>query len=282
MSILIERADFKDLIPQPTAEEREQLEKLLLAEGCRDAIVTWNGTIVDGHNRYALCQKHGIPFETVERDFVDENAAKIWIVENQFGRRNLSQGQRAALAIKLGTFEEVAAAAAERRGGRPQKDGAHAPHLSRAPKTNEIVAEKAGVGATTIRYTKYVQEHDPAVFQKVLQGELTARGAHQQVRERVERSAATPPQKSAGPAPMTPQINIERRENFLPNWCSDIVVGVLAAIHDQVVNLESTTKPWEGNLPVNGHYLRQIRAAQLQLRAVHELLCFPVLPHEKA
>ena len=59
-------AEFQSLIPPLTYEEKKMLEESILSEGCRDAIVVWNDTIIDGHNRYEICKKHGIHFETVQ------------------------------------------------------------------------------------------------------------------------------------------------------------------------------------------------------------------------
>ena len=52
--------DFKDLIRPLRSQEYLQLEENLLADGCREPIVVWNGVIVDGHNRYEICKKHGM------------------------------------------------------------------------------------------------------------------------------------------------------------------------------------------------------------------------------
>ena len=84
--------EFKNLIPPLKEEEYRNLEQSLLEEGCRDAIVTWNGVIVDGHNRYEICQKHGIDFDVIEKEFANEAEAKVWIIDNQNARRNLSDG----------------------------------------------------------------------------------------------------------------------------------------------------------------------------------------------
>ena len=50
---------FKALLPPLMPGEKAGLEESLLAEGCRDPFVTWRGTIVDGHNRYEICTRHG-------------------------------------------------------------------------------------------------------------------------------------------------------------------------------------------------------------------------------
>jgi N6-adenosine-specific RNA methylase IME4 len=91
-------ADLKKLIPPLAPDERALLEASIIAEGCRDAIITWNDTIVDGHNRYEICTKHGIPFRTEDRDFESADEVKIWMIDNQKGRRNLTDGWKFELA----------------------------------------------------------------------------------------------------------------------------------------------------------------------------------------
>ena len=54
--------EFRDLIPPLNEEELKLLEESLVADGCESPLTVWNGVIVDGHNRYAICRKHDIPF----------------------------------------------------------------------------------------------------------------------------------------------------------------------------------------------------------------------------
>lgn len=58
---------FQNLIPPLSPEELSALEASLKHEGCRDPLVVWNNTIIDGHHRYAICTKHGISFNTIEK-----------------------------------------------------------------------------------------------------------------------------------------------------------------------------------------------------------------------
>ena len=95
------REDFRALIPPLSADEREELEQSILTHGCRDPLLIWNGYIVDGHNRYEICSGNGIEFKTLDIEFEDDNEAKIWMIRNQFGRRNLDTYARAKLAIEL-------------------------------------------------------------------------------------------------------------------------------------------------------------------------------------
>jgi N6-adenosine-specific RNA methylase IME4 len=89
--------ELEALIPPLTSEEFKQLERNILEEGIRDPLVTWNGILVDGHNRYRIAQEHDINYVTVEKEFTDMNAVKEWMVNNQLGRRNLPEFVRGEL-----------------------------------------------------------------------------------------------------------------------------------------------------------------------------------------
>ena len=88
------KEEFKNLIPALSVEEFKQLEENCLAEGIRDAIITWHGYIIDGHNRYEIATKHELQYESIEKSFDSEDDVKEWMIHNQFGRRNLSNYQR--------------------------------------------------------------------------------------------------------------------------------------------------------------------------------------------
>ena len=88
---------FKALIPALTEEEFGMLEDSILAEGCRDALIVWEDTLVDGHNRYEICEKHSVEFKTIQMKFYDRNEAKNWMIDNQLSRRNITPEQRTYL-----------------------------------------------------------------------------------------------------------------------------------------------------------------------------------------
>jgi len=93
--------EFESLCPALTEKEEAQLRSNLEEDGCRDPLVVWgcNGEelLVDGHNRYRLCQELGIGFKTVRMRFESRDKAKQWILTNQLGRRNLTDEQRTRL-----------------------------------------------------------------------------------------------------------------------------------------------------------------------------------------
>lgn len=153
--------EFRSLIPPLTADERAGLERSILAEGVRDAIVAWNNTIVDGHNRYDIATGQNadgevLPCSVVQREFADRRAAKVWIIENQLEyRRNLSDADKIDLAE---TKRELLGA----RRGRPpkgQENSQNSDELSGANerRTDAKIGKAAGVSRDTVRKYREVK-----------------------------------------------------------------------------------------------------------------------------
>jgi hypothetical protein len=98
---IVVKEELKAYIDPLTPEEDEALERSLLTEGCRDALVLWGNVLVDGHNRYRLCMKHGLPFQTVQNPrFQSMEDVHLWMIEQHLGRRSLSDYQRGVLALR--------------------------------------------------------------------------------------------------------------------------------------------------------------------------------------
>ncbi|MFT4246436.1 MAG: hypothetical protein QM581_00180 [Pseudomonas sp.] len=98
---IVVNEELKAYIDPLTAEEHEALERSLLAEGCRDALVLWGDVLVDGHNRYGICRKHGIAFNTVQNPrFQSMEDVHLWMIEQHLGRRSVSDFQRGVLALR--------------------------------------------------------------------------------------------------------------------------------------------------------------------------------------
>ena len=94
--------EFKDLIPPLTQEEFDGLEQNILQHGCLDALKVWReeSILIDGHNRHAICQKHGLPFDITELSFSSRHDAYNWIIDNQLSRRNITPEQASYLRGK--------------------------------------------------------------------------------------------------------------------------------------------------------------------------------------
>ena len=98
---IVVKEELKAYIDPLTADEHDALERSILAEGCRDALVLWGNVLVDGHNRFGICQKHGLPFNTVQNTrFQSMEDVHLWMIEQHLGRRSVSDFQRGVLALR--------------------------------------------------------------------------------------------------------------------------------------------------------------------------------------
>lgn len=165
---------FRDVIPPLDSEEYENLRESIASEGCRDAIIIWNGFIVDGHNRYRACQEFGVPFRTLEKEFEDEDAAIEWVMRNQLSRRNLFDVDRGRLALQL---KEVIAARALKNcclgGGDKKSEAAKSgcPNLDNPIEkvdTKKELAKIAGLSHGTLNKIERVDNEAPAPIREAM------------------------------------------------------------------------------------------------------------------
>ena len=147
--------EFKNLIPPLLDEELQQLEENILAEGkCRNAIKVWRSYIIDGHNRYAICQKHNIPYNVQTIRLASKTDAKVWIADNQLGRRNLTAAMKIEIASKKAEMLGVAYA-------------------------RKQIAKDAGVSENTVhKYMKIAGEGSAELVAQVRSGEVKIGTAH--------------------------------------------------------------------------------------------------------
>jgi hypothetical protein len=174
------KKEFKDLIPALTKEEFQQLEENCLKEGIREAILTWGGIIIDGHNRYEIANKWNLDFETKSKHFKDENEVKEWMILNQFGRRNLSNYQRSVLALELeSVFSERAKEKQKEAGGAVRQISDKA-----VVDTKKELAKVANVSHDTIAKVKKIQEKAPEEIKAKLEtGEVSINQAYQEIKK---------------------------------------------------------------------------------------------------
>ena len=196
---------FKNLIRPLQRKEYLQLEQNILSDGCRDPIITWNGVIVDGHNRYEICMRHQIPFAVLEMDFSCEAEAIAWICANQLGRRNISEETRKYLIGKQFEAEKLAGAVKNPNGNNqystfdeavviaPQEQDEETHSRS---KTAERIAKDNHISKGTVeKYAIYARamdalaEKDAEIVPRILSGQYKI--AHKNV---VELSKLSPPE----------------------------------------------------------------------------------------
>ena len=155
--------DFKNLIAPLPEDEYAQLEQNILRDGkCRDTIKIWRGFILDGHNRHQICKKHGLPYSVEKLRLSSKTDAKLWIAENQLGRRNLTKAQRIDIASRK--------AAILRDTAKKHNEPYH---------MRKEIANIAGVSEGTVyKYMKIAGSGSEALIERVKSGEIKIGKAH--------------------------------------------------------------------------------------------------------
>jgi DNA modification methylase len=177
--------ELEVLIPPLTSEEFKQLERNILEEGIRDPLVTWNGILVDGHNRYRIAKEYDIDFETVEKEFADMNAVKEWMINNQLGRRNLPEFVRGEL---LSYVREMRKIEGKEKQLLTLNKGKESPVLSNIDKTehntrNEF-AEKLGWSTGKTGMFDVVTKKAPEELKvKLRTGEVNIHQAYKEIKK---------------------------------------------------------------------------------------------------
>lgn len=187
--------ELKAYIDPLTPDEHDALERSLLAEGCRDALVLWGDILVDGHNRYGICQKHGLPFKTVQNpNFRSMEDVHLWMIDQHLGRRSLSDFQRGVLALRKREIvaERRARAQAEKAaepvpeaptGDAPWEGDAPAAALAavlepRPLQSREDIARAARLSASQVGMIEKIQKQAaPEVVAAVRAGDISLNAA---------------------------------------------------------------------------------------------------------
>ena len=194
MNIVV-RDDLKAYIDPLTPEEHQALERSLLNEGCRDALVLWGELLVDGHNRHAICQKHGLPFQTTQSQlFKDMDDVHLWMIEQHLGRRSVSDFQRGILALRQRDIM------AQRKAHLPAPDAAAADAPGDAPtptyalRTREDIAKAARLSSSQVVLIEKIQKQAvPEVVAALRMGiiSINAAAAVASLPEQEQREAAS-------------------------------------------------------------------------------------------
>jgi len=177
--------EFKALIPPLLPEEREQLEQNIVESGkCYDPIVLWEGVILDGHNRFEICVKHGIEFQVKDIQLASREEAIVWILDNQLSRRSLSDVARIEMALLKAEMLREKAQRNQSRAGGDKKSKGSLSSVSSKPKIEPVhvrksVAAEAGVGEEKLNNYLQIKQHgSPQLLEKVKSGELKIGTAH--------------------------------------------------------------------------------------------------------
>ena len=173
--------EFESKIPPLTEDEYQQLAENIISEGVvLMPLIVWNGTIVDGHNRYKIVQEHPeIIFTVHEKDFDNRYEALVWICNNQLGRRNLTPVQKKMLVGDRYEAEKMAHGG-DRKSEEAKSSGQN-DHLKSASEgaTRRRISEETGTSESYVKRASQfsqgataAEEVSPGFRQEILSGKV--------------------------------------------------------------------------------------------------------------
>lgn len=257
---------FKNVAPPLTESEIGNLREDILTHGCMMPIITWNGTIVDGHNRYAICRENSVPFGVAEIEFRDESDAKLWIVKNQLGRRNLTKFQRCEMVLPM--EEKIKAETEEKRRAlisEYKKSGKTAPKSAESVDTRDILAKLAGVGHSMIDMARVIIEiADEDTKDKLRRDDIKINAVYKTLKQETPNRNS---KKTDEPAIHVDKPTIfsnaseqdEEDDHFSPEDFGEVEGQVGICIQDFMMNFRQTMK-WVGKHHVSGKNEAAVKA----------------------
>jgi ParB-like chromosome segregation protein Spo0J len=149
------------IFPEMSDEEFDALRDDIGQHGQRDAIVLWDGQILDGRHRMQACLALGIEpkFRKVEMTWEE---AKAFVISVNLSRRHLDASQRAVIASRMATLEQ----------GRPASQ--EKASIEAFSVTQRQAAESFNVGRATLQRAKNLQRVSaPEVVEEVASGKIS-------------------------------------------------------------------------------------------------------------
>lgn len=220
--------------PRMTAEDQDLLTEDIEKYGQRDAIVLFEGMIIDGWHRYQACLM--LEIEPIFKELAD-NDPVAFVLSHNLHRRHLTGSQRAAAIVACSSWVK--------KGDNQHTTGGCEAIADPPPLTVSEMAKKADVSERTISQAKVA--HTAGLGDKVVNGEITVAKAAAIAKPPKEKPVVSP---SISPEPIIetiPKSDFEELTTRLDivmadNAAIEAVFGAndqLAAAMDEIKSLNS-------------------------------------------
>lgn len=179
--------EFEDLLPVLAPEELEKLENSILQYGMLDPIKIWQEPntgewiIIDGHNRYNILKKHNIDWHywqdyKIMTELETREDVKQWMLEQQLGRRNLSDVERYEIVQKFKSVFQRKAKENQSLGGKG------VPNLVKV-NVQEEMAKVVGVSKGSYhKLDKVMQSDNEELKQQLREKKVSTDKAYQEIK----------------------------------------------------------------------------------------------------
>ncbi len=199
---LVVDKEFEELLPVLSPEELEKLENSILQYGMLDPIKIWQEPdtgewiIIDGHNRYNILKKHNIEWHywqdyKIMSELETREDVKQWMLEQQLGRRNLSEAEKYEIVQKFKSIFQKKAKENQSLGGKGL------PNLVKV-NVQEKMAKSVGVSKGTYsKLDKIMKSDNEEIKQQLREKKISVDKAYREIKnpKPKERESITPEQK---------------------------------------------------------------------------------------
>ena len=166
--------EMEQLLPPLSGEQFSALESDILENGCyAPIIVNEDIIIIDGHNRFRICEKHGLSYKMLAFSFTDLLEAKQWALDTQKGRRNLDKWELGQIALRLKPDIEARAKANQSAAGGDRSDkgalSVNSPKALQPIDTRKEMAQAVGIGEQAMGRIARLSEEAPQALKDALE-----------------------------------------------------------------------------------------------------------------
>jgi hypothetical protein len=164
--------EYANLFPMMTEPDLMRLAEDIKEKGMLDPVITLDGKILDGRNRFKACGINGITPRFEEYSGDDPLG---YVVSHNLHRRHLSESQRAMVAAEWAGLKQGGDRGNQHTGGKSPIGGLA---NQSATATRNEAAKLLNVGTSSIDRAKKVKKEAPELAEKVKSGDMSVNAAY--------------------------------------------------------------------------------------------------------
>ena len=215
--------EYADLFPMMGENEISRLSQDIKENGLSDSIITFEGKILDGRNRFKACQM--VSIEPVFKEY-DGSDPLAFVISHNLHRRHLTESQRAMIASSVATIRHGGERGNQYTGGKSSIDGLA--KLTNKDRTQ--AAKELNVSTASVDRARRIQRDGITELQDMVNsGEVTVYAAQSvsKLPEQEQRKAVSggvSGVKEAAKKASTKEITqepIKTESTRLKNWIPD-------------------------------------------------------------
>jgi N6-adenosine-specific RNA methylase IME4 len=182
--------EFADLFPMMKQDEYEQLVADIKENGLLEPIVTYEGKILDGRNRWLACGEANV--EPRFEEYIGDQPVS-YVVSKNIKRRHLNGSQKAMIATEIKPALEEEARQRQAHGmtapGKTLSEQVHEPITK--GRSDDKAGEVMGVSGRYVSEAEKIKHEAPEYVKPIMDGKMTITQAKREITHK-QRAEASP------------------------------------------------------------------------------------------